>query len=269
LEERFAHSFRNLIKIPIREVKMLSDSVKNLGQLTSRNSPLILTSIGVTGVAYTSYLTARASFKACDVIRKEEAENGVIEDRIESIKYYAPKIWKFYIPAGLAGIGTMLSVVASNRIENGRTAAAVSAYTLTEKAFSKYREKVVDEIGKHKEQFLRDDIVREEIAENPPNTNTVIIGSGEVLCCELYTKRYFMSDMETLRRAQNEINLQALNDLYVTLDTFYDLVKLPHTSHSNEIGWDSDKMMELEFSTVLTEDGKPCLAFNYSYIKPI
>lgn len=247
---------------------MLADLVKRAGQLTNRQSPAILTALGITGVITTAYLAAKASFKASDVIRADEIKNGEIVDPIDRLKYYTPKVWQLYIPAGVAGATTIGAIVYSNRLSSSRTAAAVSAYALTEKAFSQYREKVVDEIGKHKEQFVRDDIARDIVAENPPG-KTIVIGSGEVLCCELHTGRYFMSDMEKLKRAQNEINLQSLHDLYVTLDSFYEFIQIPTTAHSSELGWDSDKLMELEFSTVLTDDGRPCLAFNYNYIKPI
>jgi hypothetical protein len=55
----------------------------------------------------------------------------------------------------------------------------------------------------------------------------------------------------------------------VNLDEFYECIGLPYTSQSNTYGWDSNKLMELEFSTTLTNDGVPCLAFEYSYLKPI
>ncbi len=75
--------------------------------------------------------------------------------------------------------------------------------------------------------------------------------------------------METLRKAQNDVNARVVNDMYVTLDEFYDIVGLSHTSNSNNLGWDSTKLMELLFSTVLGEGGEPCLAFEYNYTKPL
>jgi hypothetical protein len=90
-----------------------------------------------------------------------------------------------------------------------------------------------------------------------------------VLCCELYTRRYFKSDMEALRKAQNDINSKIIHELYVTLDELYNLLGLTSTSVSGNLGWDSDKMLELQFSTVLTENGEPCLAFEYNYLKPL
>ncbi len=97
----------------------------------------------------------------------------------------------------------------------------------------------------------------------------IIVGNGTVLCCELYTNRYFRSDMESLRKAQNDINAMIISDLYVTLDEFYNLIGLPYTSKSSDLGWNFDKLMELQFSTVLSEGGEPCLAFDYNYTKSI
>lgn len=248
---------------------MLVDIIKKLGQNLNKQSPILLTAVAATGVVATAALTAKASFSASDIIREEVAKNGEIDEVKEKVKAYAPLVWKLYIPAGICGGLTIASLVMSNKIGSSRTAAAVGAYSITEKAFGEYRAKVVEEIGKHKEQVIRDDIARDKVVSDTMKDSLIITGTGEVLCCELHTRRYFMSDMETLRRAQNDINMSILSDLYVTLETFYSLLSIPPTSHSSELGWDSEKLLELEFSTVLTDDGRPCLAFNYNYIKPI
>ena len=238
------------------------------GQLISKNAPLLLTTFAITGTVSTAVLTAKASFEASDILREDAEKNGVIEDKKERITHNAKLVWQLYIPAGISGAATIGAVIFANKIGASKTAAALSAYTLTEKAFGEYKTKVVEEIGKHKEQVIRDDIVRDSVEKNPPE-NIIVAGSGEVLCCELYTKRYFTSSMEELRKAQNDINMEIVNNLYVSLEEFYDAIKLPYTSHSSDLGWDSDRLMELEFSTVLSEDGRPCLAFSYNYIKPI
>jgi hypothetical protein len=121
-----------------------------------------------------------------------------------------------------------------------------------------------------KEQKIRDELAQQRISSNPPTSREVIItGKGEVMCCELFTHRYFRSDMETLRKAQNDLNEKIFHSFYVPLNEFYDLVGLPHTSNSGYLGWDSDKLMELKFSAVMSEDGEPCLAFEYNYTKPL
>lgn len=244
---------------------MTSDFIRKTKKYTNRHSPVIMTVIGVAGVITTAYLTAAASFKAARAI---DSVPEPAEDSTQRLKDNASLIWKFYVPPVTTGVATIGAIAYASRLGSKRTAAAVSAYAITERAFANYRDKVVDEIGAHKEQVIRDDIAR-DVVNQKSSTEVIIAGSGEVLCCELYTRRYFMCDMEQLRRAGNDINAQINNELYVTLDEFYDLIGLDSTAHSSELGWDSDKLMELEFSTVLSPDGRPCLAFDYNYIKPI
>lgn len=83
------------------------------------------------------------------------------------------------------------------------------------------------------------------------------------------TGRYFVGDMEKLRQAVNEVNAKLLREDYVVIGEFYYILGLQQTSSAGRLGWTSDKLLELEFSTTLTEDNKPCLAFDYNYVKPM
>ncbi len=245
--------------------ELFANTVKTL----KSNSPEILTALSVSGVVTTSYLVAKASFRASDVIRVDESVGGAL--RIEKpLKERTKLVWKLYIPAGISGALTVGCIIGASKANGRRTTAAVTAYSLTERAFSEYKEKVVEQVGKTKEQSIRDEIVQDCVTKNPQGSREVIVvGTGHVLCCELFTNRYFRSDMETLRKAQNDINARIINHPYVTLEEFYDHVGLSYTSNSSNLGWDSDKLMDLVFSTVLGEGGEPCLAFEYNYTKPL
>lgn len=147
---------------------------------------------------------------------------------------------------------TICCIIGSSKASGKRTAAAVTAYSLTERAFSEYKDKVVEQMGVGKEQKIRDDMAQEKVANNPPSSkDVVILGPGYVLCCELFTGRYFRSNMETLKQAEVAIRRKITQDAYVALDEFYELIGLPYTSNSSYIGWDSDKLMELKFTTTL------------------
>jgi Family of unknown function (DUF6353) len=238
-----------------------SGLITNLAKATKSNAPEILAAVGITGVFTTSYLAAKA---AVTVAQDEDADPWASNK--EKIKKY----WKLYIPAGLSGALTISAIVGSNQASGRRTAAAVTAFTVTEKAFSEYKERVIEQVGKNTEHTIREKIAQDQLAEKPASTQVIFAGKGHVLCCERYTQRYFRSDMETLKRAQNEINERVGHDLYVMLSEFYDLIGLEHTSVSDFIGW-AEKEMELEFYPLLSEgpDSEPCLAFDYSYAKPL
>lgn len=231
-----------------------------------RNSPEIMTGLGVAGVLTTSYLTGKASYEAAEVLRGTDTPS----DRTERIKTQVKHTWRLYIPAGVSGALTIGCIIGASKSNAQRTTAAVAAYSLTEKAFSDYREKVVEQIGKTKEQGIRDSIAQDKLDANPVGSKeVVIIGGGHVLCCELYTNRYFRSDVETLRKAENTINKKLLNELYVSLDEFYYILGLQSTTESANMGWDSDILLELRFTSALAENSEPCLAFEYNYVKPL
>lgn len=250
----------------------LSSIFGNGLKLIKSHSPEILTALGVSGLITTSYLASKASFKAAEVIDHEQYILD-LEDKSHPLdnKEKAKLVWKLYIPTVISGTVTIGCIVMASKSHSRRTTAAVTAYSLTEKAFSEYKEKVVEHIGKGKEQKVRDEIAQDKVtrAFESCSNEVFIFEDGEVLCCELATGRFFKSEMELLRRAENEINAKVVNLLYVTLDDFYDLVGLNHTSMSDKHGWDSAKLMKLEFTTTLSPNNKPCLAFDYNYTKPI
>lgn len=246
----------------------LSALFNNGVKAAKQNAPEILTAVGITGVITTVYFTAKGSFQAGDKIRAEEAITGTASDRKERLKQRTKLVWKCYIPAGVSAVATVACVVGSNKASSQRTAAAMAAYSLTEKAFTEYKEKVVETVKEGKEQKIRDEIVQDQVIATPPKEVFVFTGN-EVLCCEMLTGRYFKSNMEALRKAENKVNSLINNYRYVTLNEFYDIIGVWHTEHSSKLGWDSDRLMELDFTSTITPDGQPCLCFNFNYIKPI
>ena len=240
--------------------------VKKAERLIISNSPTILTAIGVTGTLTTAYFTGSASFKAAEVIRQCRLEADISTDpKLEpDFKGDFKSVWKLYIPAAGTAILTIACIVCSNRIGTRRAAAMATAYAISEKAFTEYKEKVVEKIGDTKEQRLRDELAQDRIDRNPVGDREVIIaGSGQVLCFDEFTSRYFTSSMEELKKAQNEVNYKMLHDTYASLTDFYDEIGLAKTTYSDQVGWNCDMLLELRFSTCLSEDDKPCISVGF------
>jgi hypothetical protein len=242
--------------------------VRRAERLVANNGPLILTAIGVTGTITTALFTGRASFKAAKIIAAEEAEARLTTgfDGYEcNTRRKFDLTWQLYIPAVGTGVLTVVCIVAANRIGSRRAAAMAAAYSLTEKAFVEYKNKVIENIGARKEQNLRDDIAQERVDANPVTHREVILtGNGDVLCYDSITGRYFESNVETLRKAQNEINYQILHEMSASLSDLYRLIGLPTTQYSNEVGWNADTLLEMKFSTVMSTDDRPCISLEYT-----
>ena len=234
---------------------------KIIERSTIDNSPMVLTAVGIVGVISTAVL----AHKAANRVRNLEDESGTIMHGKEQVK----RVWICYVPAVTSGTITIGAIVMANRVGTKRAAAVAAAYTISEKAFSEYRDKVSEKFGETKAQGVRDEIAADYVRENPPRENNVImIGGGDVLCCELYTGRYFNSSMEELKKAQNDTNYEIINNGCASLTDFYNRVGLPSTSVSDEVGWNTDKLLELDFTTILAEDGRPCIACSFQ-VEPI
>lgn len=244
----------------------LSNWFKRVEQVMSNNSPLILTAIGVTGVVTTAVLTGKATVKATRILDEVDAWSEMQDLPPMDIREKVERTWTLYLPAVGSGVFTVVCIITANRIGTRRAAALAAAYSLSEKAFVEYKDKVVERIGAKDEQKVRDDIVQDRVNANPVSTREVIItGTGDVLCYDTITGRYFQSNIETLRKAMNDINHQIVHDLYATLDEFYGKIGLESTKYSSEVGWNIDNPLWIDFTAVLAEDSRPCVAMNYQH----
>lgn len=235
----------------------LSEIAKRVGKLAADNSPSILTVIGVTGTITTAYLTGRASFKAAALL-SEESPHIEPKEKLELV-------WKEYIPAATTGLLTVAAIIGANRIGTRRAAALATAYTISERAFTEYREKIVEKLGKTKELAAREEIAQDRLNANPVSTHEVFIATGgNVLCYDAYSGRYFKSDGESLRRIKNELNERIINENYASLSDYYDKVGLRYTKDSEEVGWKTTKLLDLVITAGLAEDGQPCLVVDFT-----
>jgi hypothetical protein len=230
------------------------------------HSPIIYTALAGVGTLATAYLASRASFKAARIIDAAEAE-GYNQDPMTRFLERTKLVWKCYVPTGISAISTIAFGIASNRIGAQKTIAAQSALALSNQAYIDYRNRVIDELGDHKDQAIRAGIAQEQVAKHPsPSQDILVTGPGNVLCHEEYTGRYFACDMETLRKSVNDINSKLLMHDYVTLTDWYYLIGLSPTSHSSQLGWRTPKQMALNYSAVFADDGRPCISFSYNYV---
>jgi hypothetical protein len=251
----------------------IESALKVAQRALSNNSPAILTGMAVAGVVTTAILAVRATPKA---IRQINAENFArdtnevegVEPPILTTVDVVKITWKGYIPAAGMGLTTIACIIGANTIHSRRSAVLMSAYSLAETALKEYRAKVVETLGINNDQKVQDSIAKDRLEKNPvANSEVFITGLGEQLCYESLSGRYFKCDIETIRKAQNDINAHVVNEMYMSLNDFYTLIGLHPTVLGDEMGWCTDNMMDLMFSSHLT-NGVPCLSIDYR-VQPV
>jgi hypothetical protein len=250
--------------------------LNQLGHITKRNSPAILSGAAIAGVIITAALAIRATPKAlvsiADAEEKklwrnagEEEVAVTIHDNADLTKIEVVQAaWIHYLPAAVAGAATIACIAGANKIGMQRNAALVAAYTLVDRQMREYKDNVVEAISSGKEEKIREAVAQKQIESTPLPSKEIILASGsEQLCFESYTGRYFRSDIEKIRRAENEINFRIGNDMYASLNEFGDEVGLEHTDVGDEVGWNIENRVKIAFTSHLHPDGIPCLAFSY------
>jgi Family of unknown function (DUF6353) len=254
----------------------LGDLIKRTTYIIDQNSTGILTGIGVVGTVSTAVLTGRASFKAAGMIEKEHFNRlGKGVERLNNdepsgdvdeltAKEKLELVWPQFIPPVGVGTITIFSIVMANRLASKEAAALAAAYSLSERAFTEYKEKVVEKLGEGKEQSVRDEIAQGRLNDQPVNTSEVIItGNGDVLCMDALSGRYFESTMESIRQAENKINHELITRDYTSLSHFYEEIGLSPTAMSDNVGWNVNTLLELQFTTGMSTDGRPCIVVNF------
>ena len=240
----------------------LSNIAKGVRTAMKKHSPEILTGIGIAGMITTTVMAVKATPKALVLIEDKKIENDTDKlTPVETIK----ATWTCYIPAAVTGCLSISCLIGASSVNVRRNAALATAYTLSESALKEYQEKVIETIGEKKEQSVKDAIAKDRIERDSVTSKEVIITErGNTLCYDVISGRYFKSDIDKLKKAENELNRQMRDEMYISLNEFYYEIGLNPTSIGDDLGWSIDHgYIDLQFSSQLTDEGAPCLVINY------
>lgn len=220
-----------------------------------KNSPTILTGIGLGGVIVTAAMTHKAALRADKLL-----------DGDEDLRLRVERTWKVYIPPVASGLLTMGAIFASNRVNSNRLAALAAAYSLSEGTLLRYKNHVVEHLGEKPANELNEAFVKKDIDDSAEDDRLAPfwgIEDHRTVVYDHFLGRFFVSDIESLRAAQNTLNQQVLSQGYAGLSDFYSALNLDSPEAGEILGWTSDGLLELGFSCVLAKNNQPVLSFMY------
>jgi hypothetical protein len=259
---------------------------ENAAKGINRNSPQILFGVGVAALVGTAILAAKATTKTREKIAAFEEEQGLApyslpnpkellgpdgKDERDLLKGVIKDNVKIVVPAFAPVVGMgILSIfcfASSNKILNTRNAALAAAYSISEKALSSYKKNVVETMGYNKHLKVMDSVAAEQIAEaGIPEEGAIFnSGTGDTLCYDAVSGRYFRTSVENVRKAEADILKQLVDCMSASLNDFYDLIGIPSVGVGDLLGWTIDgDYPDLVFSSMLDEEAQPCLVMNYT-----
>ena len=252
----------------------IKSKAKQVVDKVDTKRPEIFTGLGI-------ILGVSAAIKACkatpealkliDDAKKAKEQEADDQESAELSVYETVQAGiKPYIPSLLMGAGSVALILCANHINFKRTAALSTAYKLSEKALLDYKDAVIETVGEKKAEEVRKRVAVKQVENNQPDKRKIlVVGNGGVWCLESFTGRYFQTDVESIRHAENEINKILLRDGNASYNELCTELRIEPTKIGNELGWNQGRLERglLEFyhdTTDITPDGKPCLVLTYS-----
>lgn len=240
-----------------------SNTKRNL----SKHSPLIMTGLGVVASVGAVVTAFKVAPKAKSVLEEVNENINPEDKKIKQIWDKTKAVAPLVAPVVLQEAVAIGCIVGSYKVNSKRLVALSTAYTLSETRFDEYRKQVIKNFGERKEQKVHDDIAAEKVKENQEKLSAVQVPDGKVLCLDSVTERIFYSDMETLRKIENKLNKRLIDEMFISLNDFYyelDDANCKPCLAGDELGWNSDKLIDFRFSSQLLEDGRPCMVLEYA-----
>lgn len=234
---------------------------KGVQRTLTKHSPEILTGIGIAGMFTSTVLAVTATPKAlriCEIVKKEKEEPKKLD--------YVKATWKCYIPAAVTGAVSTACLIGASSVNLKRNAALATAYQISQTAITEYRDKVIETVGEETEKVVREKVAEEKVKKTPAPSNEVIMVEGEdFYCLDTITGRYFRSTHNKIKDVEIRVNHRLLNEMYISLNEFYDELGLPRTRVGDELGWNIDKgKLEIYISSIIDEKGRPVLVLDYN-----
>lgn len=240
--------------------------LNNVQRTLVQHSPEILTGLGIAGSLSAIVLAVKATPKAMEAIDYIELSD---DQDAPSTGQIVKATWKYYIPTALTFAASTACVIGGHSVSSKRAAALATAYQLSQQALTEYKDKVVETLGEKKEKKIRDSVIEDHINANPPASSEIIItGKDGVLCYDNWSGRYFKADLTELDKIENELNQQLINEMYVSLNEFYNRINLPNTNMGDSLGWNMDGgLIRIDKHYIGAEDGSPCVAIDF-FVEP-
>lgn len=246
--------------------KEVTKLAKKVGDIAHVNSPTIFAGIAIAGVVGTVAMTTRATLKAAKVIDEaryvDPDTNDVVEPEIKDI---VAMTWKYYVPCVLMAGLTIGAIVMGHNISEKRRVALAGLYSVSQDALKEYEEKVEQTIGKGKAEKIKDEIVGDKLDKNPVSQRGVIAtGSGDTLCYDTWSGRYFKSDINEVKHGIDEFRVRLMSGEACSINDLYEYINLDAIGGGYEVGWSPSKPIDVRYVSKLASNGTPCFVIDYA-----
>ena len=219
-------------------------------------TPYVLTGSAIVGIGLTGFFAAKGALKARDILDTSKETDSPFKRKLALT-------WKEFVPALSAAAVTGACVVGLHGILGKRIASIAAATTVVESQLNKLKTAVKDVATPQLREEIQNAAARPTARETDPPLVADDLAEGSQLCFEAYSGRYFIASMEDVRGAVNDVNAQINSNFYASLNDLYDALGLERLRYGDDVGWNTDSLIEPCFSADLAADGRPYIVLDY------
>lgn len=241
---------------------MRNQFVKNLGKIISKNSSVILMGFSLASMAGAVIFAIKDTPKALKLIDEKEEELGV--EKLPP-KEVIKTTWKVYLPTAASMVISAACAIGSNSIHAKKYAALSTAYALAERSYKTFKDATEETITEEQKEELDRKIARKYLAEAPKpkaitESEKVSYPKGQDLYFDKFSGRYFNSSRLEIEGIENRLGAYMLDNMFLSLNDYYDEVGLRHVKYGDDIGWHiQDGVIKFKLTSDIAEDGRPCI----------
>lgn len=233
-----------------------------------KHSPEILLATGIVASVAGTVVACKATLKVDAVIKEHKEnvekineglnneeykdiynENDAKKDLTKAYAITAGKLIKLYAPAIALEAISISCLVGSHTILKKRNVALMTAYTVLENSYKKYRKNVIDKLGKDADDEFRLGIKTEEVetidekGKKKKETVTKIDDNSPSVYAKFFDELsdYYRKDpnynLLFLKKQQNWANDRLRAQGYLFLNDVYESLGIPKTPDGQFVGW--------------------------------
>lgn len=203
---------------------------------------VILPTLSIIGIVGTSVLAAKAATKASKMISEtgKEAERELTS--AEKIKIAIP----VFMPPLAMGVATIGCVIGGQLLNHSQQASMISAYSLLDQAYKKYRGEVCSTYGEEADRDIMKAIAAkdaEQVYLSAPSIGGDCVVSiaddnePTLLFYDIFSQRFFKTTRTQVFDAIYHLNRNYILRGDACVNEFYDFLGIQPITNGNELGW--------------------------------
>lgn len=214
-------------------------------------SPIALACLASAGVVATAVLSAKAAptaVKLTEEAKKENTEKELTKKEKLLLDYKAA--WKCYIPTAAVGAVTIACIIGSSILSYRQQAALIGAYTIIQKSYMDYKDKLKELFGEETHEAVMNAISKEKCEDITVSatggfySSTLDFGKEtepEILRTfyDPISERYFETSISKVIQAEYHLNRNFMLGGTVSINDFYEFLGLSKTEEGGKLGWSS------------------------------